>query len=151
MIFLNVTNPGNYNGSGDSAFSYLNSHVGKTFRLIREGETTSSLRFLPYMSLQAFTSYGEYLQGTDHAYTGVNSSDPALEDLNQPRPTIYSNPFHIDDRNFTPAVPLCRRTTQDDYANISNIAVGCGMVYGVPQRQNAGDPLISALLLRNGR
>ncbi|KAL4862531.1 hypothetical protein BDV12DRAFT_202981 [Aspergillus spectabilis] len=58
-------------------------------------------------------------------------------------PPIHPNPFGIDYHNFMPAAPLCRRTTDLDNANISNIAVGCGMVYGVPQRFDAGDPLIS--------
>jgi hypothetical protein len=37
---------------------------------------------------------------------------------------------------------LCGRTVPLDYANISNIAISCGLVYGVAQRQTAGSPLM---------
>ncbi|KAF4221541.1 hypothetical protein CNMCM5878_008789 [Aspergillus fumigatiaffinis] len=37
---------------------------------------------------------------------------------------------------------LCGRSTKFDYANISNLATGCGLVYGVPQRQTPGNPLL---------
>ncbi|KAL3486415.1 hypothetical protein BJX62DRAFT_242026 [Aspergillus germanicus] len=141
MLFLNVTNPNHYNGLGESAFRYLNSHVGKTFPLLREGAGTTNLGFLEYMSLQTSTKYGAYLQGTDNAFTGVNFSDTGSGNLTS-FPAIHPNPFGIERQNFTGAVPLCSRTTTWDYANITNIAVGCGLVYGAPQRLTAGDTLI---------
>ncbi|KAL2797066.1 hypothetical protein BJX66DRAFT_349083 [Aspergillus keveii] len=127
--------------SQKSAFRYLNSHIGKTFPLLREGAGTTSLGFLEFMSLQTSTEYGAYLQGTDNAFTGVNFSDTGSGNLTS-FPAIHPNPFGTDFQNSTEAVPLCSRTTTWDYANITNIAVGCGLVYGVPQRLTAGDTLI---------
>jgi hypothetical protein len=102
MLFLNVTNPNYYNGSGESAFRYLNSHIGKTFPLLREGAGTTSLGFLEFMSLQTSTEYGAYLQGTDNAFTGVNFSDTGSGNLTS-FPAIHPNPFGIDFQNFTEA------------------------------------------------
>lgn len=36
----------------------------------------------------------------------------------------------------------CYRTTNLEYGNMSNIFVKCGLVYGVPQRQTPGDPIM---------
>jgi hypothetical protein len=102
MLFLNVTNPNHYNGSGESAFRYLNSHVGKTFPLLQEGAGTTNLGFLEFMSLQTLTEYGAYLQGTDNAFTGVNFSDTGSGNLTS-FPAIHPNPFGIERQNFTGA------------------------------------------------
>lgn len=171
MNFLNATNPGNYKESGLKAFSYLNSHLGKTFPLMRQGTTTQNFQFDASLGLQVSISYGDYLEGTDIAYTGVNAGNSGLNDssiselgnLTHSQPALYPNPFHIERQNFTPAgrlltlpntpdsvdwqnltfsiATLCSRTTDLDYANISNIAVGCGLVYGVPQRQDPGNSM----------
>ncbi|PKX99511.1 uncharacterized protein P174DRAFT_383269 [Aspergillus novofumigatus IBT 16806] len=140
MIFMNVTNPRNYNGSGERAFRYLDSHQGKRFSLSR-GETGFGTAIISHPSLRS-VPYGSYLDGTDMAVDGVNSSNSNIGNFTRYKPALYQNPFHIESFNFTAATDLCSRTTSLDYANISNIHVNCGLVYGVPQRQTPGDPIM---------
>jgi hypothetical protein len=106
MIFLNVTNPRNYNNSGKKAFSYLDSHTGKKFPFMRAGTTTTDFSFLPYTGIEISDMYGYYTDGLDYAYTGVNASGldaSKLGNLTQSEPALCSNPFHIGQQNFTPA------------------------------------------------
>jgi hypothetical protein len=106
MIFLNVTNPRNYNNSGEKAFSYLDSHTGKKFPFMRAGTTDTDFSFLSGTGIGISGMYGYYTDGLDYAYTGVNARGwdaSKLGNLTQSEPALYSNPFHIEHQNFTPA------------------------------------------------
>ncbi|PCG97336.1 Hypothetical protein PENO1_063700 [Penicillium occitanis (nom. inval.)] len=148
MLFLNITNPAEYNNSDSGAFQYLESSVGKQFPLMRNGTSESSFSFLQHapMSVNIDSLFGYYLSGADYAYPGINTTGFNVtglgDNFTDPQPALYPNPFQITEENFTAAGAICKRTTQYDYANISNIATACGMIYGVPQRQSLGNPLI---------
>lgn len=53
-----------------------------------------------------------------------------------------SNPFQITDANFSTITTLCQGEGELDLANISNIAVGCGVLYGAPRREDGTPSLI---------
>jgi hypothetical protein len=53
-----------------------------------------------------------------------------------------SNPFQITQQNFSTITTLCQSESDVDFANISNIAVGCGVLYGAPRREDGSASLI---------
>ncbi|CAI7641711.1 unnamed protein product [Penicillium pancosmium] len=101
MIFMNVTNPRNYNGSREDAFTYLNSYQGKRFPLPHDIAVTHR----PRLQVSS-TGYGLYLSGADSAIEGVNSSNSDIGNLTDYKAALYQNPFHIGSSNFTPASKL---------------------------------------------
>ncbi|KUJ17330.1 uncharacterized protein LY89DRAFT_733185 [Mollisia scopiformis] len=128
MFYYNITNPHDET-TGRHAFSYLNSQLGKTFPLpIYEDEMT------PYDSLAMDTSFYYHLNMLSG--TGItNSSSPA--DSGPP-----TNPFDITSSNFTDISLICAGAGGQDFANITNIFVSCGLMRGIPQRKDNGSPLI---------
>jgi hypothetical protein len=112
---FNVTRP------NLGALGYLNSHVGKSFPL--QGTVFPSVD-----ALSASTFEGSYVNLFDLTLT--NST---------PGP---SNPFQITEANFSTITTLCQGEGELDLANISNIAIGCGVLYGAPRREDGTPSLI---------
>ncbi|KAK2761138.1 hypothetical protein FQN54_001659 [Arachnomyces sp. PD_36] len=54
----------------------------------------------------------------------------------------YPNPFYVGASNFTFAQSACQGATGGDLANISNIGVTCGMVFGAARREDGSRSLI---------
>ncbi|CAI7641700.1 unnamed protein product [Penicillium pancosmium] len=102
MVFMNVTNPRNYNESSENAFRYLDSHYGKRFPLSRGGAGVDTA-WIRYPSLQSNSvGYGSYLPVTDSAIDGEASSNSDFGNFTDYKP-LYANPFRMGDMNFTRA------------------------------------------------
>ncbi|KAF4867628.1 hypothetical protein CGCSCA1_v013212 [Colletotrichum siamense] len=119
MAYLNVTATSNKT-VGRKAWSYVDSHLGKEFPL--DVDVLTSYRGL------GIGRFGSYLD-LNHFTIGAN---PAAN---------WSNPFGVDDRNFSDVEILCSGAGNADLANISHIYVGCGLLRGVPQRVDGGSKL----------
>jgi hypothetical protein len=114
-LIFNVTRP------NPGAFGYLNSHVGKSFPLQGTG----------FPSVDALS-----------ASTFEDSYDD-LFDLTSTNSTLGpSNPFQITEANFSAITALCQSDGEMGFANISNIVVGCGVLYGAPRREDGTPSLV---------
>lgn len=125
MLYLNVTNEKNKPVKGMKSFSYLDSAPGKTFPM----PIASYLRDR-YEGLRLSTEFGNYLRLN---LTSPNVSRGALN---------YPNPFNISQADFNDIPSICASITPSDRANISNIYVACGLLRGVPERVDGGDPML---------
>ena len=142
-LYYNVTDPNNP-ATKTKSFSYLNSELNKTFPLPFDADSSSSTEGYNALSLSA--SFGDYLT---NVFSGTANSSNF---------TANVNPFNIGSQNFSdisksPGVYfefiltaiqdiLCVGAGNGDFANISNILVSCGLMHGVPQRQDSGSPLV---------
>jgi hypothetical protein len=124
MIYLNVTRP------NPGAWAYLDSTVGKRFPL------TASFSGVSYDSLMATSEWGTLLDFSTSNGTSFNSSGSAG--------VTYANPFQISSSNFSDINTICQGAGELDLANITNIALGCGMVFGAARRRDGSDSLIFA-------
>ncbi|KAL2019177.1 hypothetical protein VTK56DRAFT_10049 [Thermocarpiscus australiensis] len=115
MVYFNVTNPAN-SITGAKAFQYLNSTLGKSFPLAVDS-------LVNYRAASFTSRYGSYLFSTDSVG-------------DEPR---YPNPFNVTLSGwFDGARVVCSGAGPDDYANVSNIYVGCGLVKAAPRRVDGG-------------
>ncbi|KZL65247.1 hypothetical protein CI238_13373 [Colletotrichum incanum] len=103
------------------AFLYLDSKLGKEFVLEQNYNTD-------YRALGFSSNFGNYLDLRDSYYKDKGAK--------------WLNPFNVTSRDFGIVRLLCLGAGGADFANISNIYVGCGMVRGVPQRVNSGNGAI---------
>lgn len=112
----------------------MTSHVGKKFYL-----DAATFTAAPNL-LQISGHYGPYISNDDHeALNGTfirhNSS------LDDPR-TVYYNPFRITWENFTDANTICSGAGSSDNANITNVGVMCGLMFGAATRIDGHSSLI---------
>jgi len=119
-LYLNVTRP------NPNAFAYINSNIGKTFPL----EGTSFPEVDKLSSTDFGSSFNDLFDSSGFSSNSSNSSSSA------------SNPFSISESNFTDIAVLCQGASELDYSNISNIAVGCGILYGAARREDGSASLI---------
>ncbi|KAF6835364.1 hypothetical protein CMUS01_05815 [Colletotrichum musicola] len=119
MMYLNVTT-GNNDTTGASAWSYLDSSLGKEFPL-QDKATTN------YRALGFDDEFGNYL---DLLGGGITKNKAAN----------WSNPFGVTTDDFRGAETICSGAGARDFANISNIYVGCGLLRGPPRRTDGNDP-----------
>ncbi|SCO87604.1 uncharacterized protein FRV6_11731 [Fusarium oxysporum] len=120
-VYLNVTNPGNPT-TGVPPWRYLNSAMNQTF--LRGSSSSSTSTFDSLVITSRFNDYLDLMDG----YT--NASDPE----------INTNIFKIKQANFTSIHDHCGYPP-GLAANITNILVNCGLMRGVPQRQDPGTHL----------
>ncbi|KAL0941987.1 uncharacterized protein CTRU02_204750 [Colletotrichum truncatum] len=116
MMYFNVTT-GNNKTTGAKAFSYLDSELNKEFPLKIDSLTN-------YRAVGLSQKYGNYL-----SFTSGLSTDKSAN---------WSNPFGVDADKFKDAQLICSGAGSGDYANISNIYVGCGLLRGAPKRVDDG-------------
>jgi hypothetical protein len=128
MAFFNVTNPevGNV-----APFTSLNSTIGRKFPLgkptnIGFGEMTLSTLWGQYLPLPFSISSLENSSRPDNS----SSSSSSYED---PR-AVYPNPFKITVSNFSLPQLECQGAGAGNLANMSNIAIACGLMYGAARR-----------------
>lgn len=113
MAFMNVTNLANQRDPDTHAFEYLDTHVGKTFPLMSPNGTglTGMSGALGPDFLSTSTMYGYYLNGLDQG-TGIYNNSTSLynfsSSLNESTsvPPLYTNPFGVDNTNFSSAGKL---------------------------------------------
>ncbi|KAL9621562.1 MAG: hypothetical protein Q9160_003954 [Pyrenula sp. 1 TL-2023] len=126
MMYLNVTRP------NPGAFSYVDSEVGKQFS-IGDGFTSIS-----YNALKVSDDYGNYLD----LPWGYPNESLLPKTSGGTDVKAWANPFNVTHENFTDIGLICRGAGGQDQANISNIAVGCGLVQGAARFQNGQKSLI---------
>ncbi|SPO07433.1 uncharacterized protein DNG_10127 [Cephalotrichum gorgonifer] len=119
MFVLNVTNPNNAT-TGVRSFSYMNSELGKEFRL-PAGISDK------YETLSLTTDFGGYLH--------LSSFDDDLFEGDIPK---HPNPFNITDKDFGDINVICSGAGNADPANVTNIYATCGLLRGAPQRTDGG-------------
>jgi hypothetical protein len=119
MIYMNVTNPRD-TARDLEPFTYMTSQEGAEFPLggIPDDE---------YTALSLSQTFGNY----HHLPLSGNASSFS-------NPQSYSNPYKITGRNFTAASILCGGAGDGDFANLTNIYVGCGLLRGAPSRTDGG-------------
>lgn len=120
MAYFNVTNPNPH------AFSYVNSENGKRFPLNPE-----SWNGLHYIDALTTSTLWSDLLGVSYPL----SNNTSAEHSRQP------NPFNVQSSNFTDIALICNGAGGQDLANISNIAVSCGIMYGAPRRSDGSTSL----------
>ncbi|KAF2192809.1 hypothetical protein K469DRAFT_746140 [Zopfia rhizophila CBS 207.26] len=129
MFYMNITNPKNKEFS--ARFQYLNSTVGTQFPILESGSISS---FKPsYDQLRTSQGFGEFNQVPMAMYNGSLSNSTK---------TSYPNPFKISTENFTDIGEACANSNNRYYANMSNIAVQCGTMYGAARRRDGSASLL---------
>lgn len=93
MAYMNVTNPSNET-TGVKAFQYLNSSIGRRFRLHKEDGTTATNLVIEPSTLKASSAYGEYLQGTEGLSNYSATSNTTYDFPSEP--PLYPNPYNMD-------------------------------------------------------
>ncbi|KAE8367499.1 hypothetical protein BDV27DRAFT_154932 [Aspergillus caelatus] len=129
MVYFNVTNPSSHGYA--QSFEYVDSAVGKSFPILNEGSGQS----WGTDGILTSTMWGDFFNIPDADY---NASGMA-SDIFRVR---YPNPFNITRNNFTNIGPLCQGVSRLDYANMTNVGVVCGAVYGAARRTDGGNSLI---------
>ncbi|PGH13524.1 hypothetical protein AJ80_06274 [Polytolypa hystricis UAMH7299] len=124
MMYMNVSNP---RTEKLDPWSYLDSKIGKTFSL--DGNI-----FPRYDRLGSQLRFGGYLD--------LPLSPRLNMTLNSTSGDDYPNPFGITRQNFTSIETICQGAGGLDYANITNIGVVCGVVYGAPRREDGSTSLV---------
>ncbi|KAF2477234.1 uncharacterized protein BDR25DRAFT_165332, partial [Lindgomyces ingoldianus] len=121
MFYLNVTNPKMKPFS--TRFQYLNSSVGTQFPV---GDNKSIGAFdVSFDQMKTTHEFGRFLNIPDTFFNRSISNSLA-----------YANPFKIGESNFTNIGTACSNSDGDNFANISNVAVSCGMMYGAARRKD---------------
>lgn len=122
MLIMNLTRP------NPGAFSYLKSKVGDQY---------------PVTSQQAA---GAKLHGIYISNDWISLLDPEAYmsnyTLNDTPGTNYSNPFGISWYNYSDISLLCSGAGGKDLANLSNVHIECGMMFGAAQRQDGSQTLV---------
>jgi hypothetical protein len=124
MVYLNVTRP------NPGAWAYLDSTVGKRFPL------SASFSSVSFDSLTATSEWGTFLDLGTSNETSFNFSGSTGG--------TYPNPFQISSSNFSDINTICQGAGGLDLANVTNIAMACGMVFGAARRQDGSASLIFA-------
>jgi hypothetical protein len=140
--YLNVTDPTDAS-KGTKAFSYFNSELNKTFLM---DASSPILQLSDFDTLELSTTFGSYIPSsfsiTSNATLAANMNPFGIGTSNFSVISIYPY-IQSQSKNLTTRVDtLCSGAGPDDFANITNIAVVCGLMTGVPQRQNEGSPLL---------
>lgn len=117
-MYMNITNL--KNKDYPERFMYVNSKVGQQFPVNQGKDIVYRVR----PDQMTLSEYGSFLNIPDVLLNGSlpNSS--------------YPNPFKMSADNFTDIPAACSNNYGSSYANISNVAVSCGMVYGAARRKD---------------
>ncbi|KAI2278777.1 hypothetical protein LOZ05_000374 [Ophidiomyces ophidiicola] len=124
MLILNVTNP---KTDTMKAWSYLDSTEGKEFPIEI---------FFNNLQPNRLGAHQDWL-----LWDGVAAS-PTFN-ISSSSKVKYPNPFKITKSNFTTINTLCQGAGKDDFANITNIGVACGLIVGAARRVDGSASLIA--------
>ncbi|KAH8707143.1 hypothetical protein GQ44DRAFT_763740 [Phaeosphaeriaceae sp. PMI808] len=125
MFYMNITNP--KNKDYPQRFSYVNSKVGQQFA-INQDKTFGLFR--ARYDQMVIGSYGSFLNMPEIKLNGTLSN------------SSYPNPFKMNTKNFTDIAAACSNSNGKGYANISNVAISCGMIYGAARRKDDSASLL---------
>ena len=123
MMYFNVTNSRDLT-LGPSG--YIDSSIGRQFKL------PITLPSVSYETLVSTKHCGDYLQLGRDAGSLNSSNTPSV---------TYANPFNISTNNFAQITTSCQGVDTTGLANISNIGVRCGMMYGAAHLQSGKSSL----------
>lgn len=121
MMYMNITRP------SPGAFSYLNSQIGARFPLT--SQQTRGAAFGKIFTSSQFSALSSFSMPSN--YTLINA--PGAN---------YTNPFNIGNSNYSDISLICSGAGGLDNANITNINVQCGLVFGAPVRKDGIETLI---------
>ncbi|KAE9379546.1 hypothetical protein N431DRAFT_460800 [Stipitochalara longipes BDJ] len=137
-LYYNITNYNpTYNPTNNSvrAFEYMNSFVDQGLSLPDPVNSSANLNTLQFTS-----NYADYLALVEIQPSGLNITGNYT-----PTPPLFQsppNPWNISLTNTTEAWEACKAVEFPSYDNILNILVSCGLMHGIPQRQDNGSGLI---------
>lgn len=119
MYYLNITKP------GTNRTAYMNSKLGQRFPANNSFDVSHKDRL-------AFTTFSGLISGIPSGYTLSNGSlYTSNSSYNDP---FWTNPFNMTTYNWTDVSPTCTAAMAGDYANITNLAVRCGLILGPAKR-----------------
>ncbi|PVH77956.1 hypothetical protein DL98DRAFT_636645 [Cadophora sp. DSE1049] len=127
MLLYNITNQHNET-TGQKAFSYLNSEMGRKFAVPSQDSSEY------YDALIMDSTFKDHL----NIGGSLSSTDSTNADARPPRLGMDG----ISSSNFSDISLICSGSGGADYANITNIFVSCGLMRGIPQRQDGGSSMI---------
>ena len=122
MLVMNLTRP------SPDAFGYLKSEVGNKYPVTN------------YQTAGAKAN-GLYIINNFHSLLDPDASPTNLTLLNAPG-TNYSNPFGLGWQNYSDIALLCSGVGGADQANLTNMHVECGMIFGAAQRRDGSKTLV---------
>jgi hypothetical protein len=122
MLVMNITRP------APNAFAYLNSEVGDKYP-VTDDQTPGARVGQIYMN----PLYNSLLDPDGYLSNKTIADDPRLN---------YSNPFEVSLYNYSDISTICSGAGGADRANISNIGVACGMIFGAAQRKDGSKSLV---------
>lgn len=122
MLYFNITRPSPH------AFSYMNSKVGQRYPI----------------NLEATSPLQSFLVGSDFSILANPQPYQSNDTFLTAQSANYRNPFNITSENYTDIAMLCEGAGGQDLANISNIAVACGLVLGAAKRKDGTASLVFA-------
>ncbi|EXJ94562.1 hypothetical protein A1O1_02958 [Capronia coronata CBS 617.96] len=122
MLVMNITRP------SPNAFGYLNSKIGDRYPVTTNQVSSAQLNGIHITSLwSSLLDPDAYLSNYTLADTpGAN----------------YSNPFGITSANYSDISLICAGAGGKDLANLTNIHVACGMIFGAARRKDGSKSLV---------
>ncbi|KAH8585295.1 hypothetical protein B0O99DRAFT_749133 [Bisporella sp. PMI_857] len=123
-LYYNIVQPFNGTDGMDlSPLSTVNSFIGKTYSI--SGSTYSSNTGQSILTISP--DYGTYLL---ELFNGAPSDNSTRAPSDSGFPT---NPFNVSANMFRNISTACETSGRADPANIENLYIACGMIFGVPQ------------------
>jgi hypothetical protein len=122
MLVMNLTRP------NPDAFGYLKSKVGDRYPVNKYQTPGAKLNGIYATGLwQSLLDPEAYMSN----YT-----------LNDAPNTNYSNPFGVSYLNYSDINTICSGAGGRDLANLTNVQVECGMIFGAARRKDGSDSLV---------
>jgi len=121
-LVMNLTRP------NPDAFAYINSKVGDKYPV-----TSSQTSGISVNGIYITDDFASLLDPSGSTLNFTLDNTPQLN---------YSNPFNLTLENYTAITTLCQGTGGMDLANMTNIRVGCGLLFGAAQRRDGVDSLV---------
>ncbi|RMZ86686.1 hypothetical protein DV736_g6090, partial [Chaetothyriales sp. CBS 134916] len=119
-VYMNVTNL-------EPQFEYLESKIGQSFPMV--GETLLQNDAIDIRPYDYF--FSTFIQ--NDANENFSSSGLSAE---------WPNPFNVTLDDFQTIAPRCQGDKTVVNSNMSNIAVGCGLLYGAPKLQDGSTSIV---------
>jgi hypothetical protein len=141
MQYLNITTN---ESDGTAPFSYMKSHVGSRFNAsgfqtnyFTSGSLVSNKQYGIMLDLPLWNGFSDSKMKSSSAPYPFNIT---LEDAHRLGTLLHAFPYN------TVLIPTgqeaCSSPSLDHSANMSAVGVSCGIVFGVADRTDGGDPMV---------